>query len=102
VTLLIPQATHDRWQASGNKSQRVALLIGQWAEVQQPHTIIPADDVLISRYPKVNDCYGMPSLNNTGTLHRAIRHLQDIHAIYRNHDTGHYYVAAKEPADQDR
>jgi hypothetical protein len=98
VPVPLPDATRRRWEASGSKTQRVALLIGQWAEQQPPGTIVPADDVLISRYPKVNDRYGTPSLNNRITVGRAITILERMHILHRNRDTGHYHVAATEPA----
>jgi hypothetical protein len=100
VSTPIPDQTRRRWQADGNKSQRVALLISQWAQSQQPHAIIPADDVLISRYPRVDDRHGMPSPVRPDTIHHAIRHLADLHILYRDRDTGHYHVAATQPPAQ--
>jgi hypothetical protein len=57
VPTAIPDNTHRRGEASGSKSQRIALLIGQREQGQQPHTIIRAGNVLITRYPEVNACY---------------------------------------------
>jgi excisionase family DNA binding protein len=97
VPSTIPEDTRRRWDASGNKSQCAALLIGQWAHGQPPGTIIPADDVLITRYPKVYDCYGMPSASNPATIHRAIRLLADMQILHRDPGTGHYHVAPAPP-----
>jgi len=97
----VPDTTRQRWEKTGNKTQRVALLISQWAEGQQPHAIIPADDVLIARHPKVNDCHGTPSPVLPDTIHRAIRLLTDMHVLYRNRETGHHHVADSQPPEQE-
>jgi len=95
--MTIPDATLRRWGTAGNKSEKVAAWLAGWAARQPPGTIVPADDVLIARLPEVTAHNGVPSANNPACTRRAIRLLADRHVLARDHDTGHYHVAATAP-----
>jgi hypothetical protein len=98
VPVAHPDAARRRREASGGKTQDAVLLTGQWAEHQQPGTSAAAYGVLILRYPKVNDRYGAPFMNNRITVGRAIRALEHMHVLRRDRDTGQDHVATAELA----
>lgn len=50
----IPEATLHQWSNTGNKSQKVAAWLAAWAASQPPGTIVPADDVIIARFPDIS------------------------------------------------
>ena len=96
--MTIPETTLHRWSAAGTKSQKVAAWLAAWAARQPPGTIVPADDVIISKVPEVTAQNGTPSANNPTCTRRAIRLLADRAILHRDEQTGHYHVAAPRPA----
>lgn len=96
----LPDTTRHRWNTAGNKSQRVAARLDTWAARQPPGTIVPAADVIIAMFPTITGQNALPWENTPACVQRAIRLLADRHILRRDHDTGHYHVAAIEPADQ--
>ena len=95
--MTIPDATLHRWATAGNKSQKVAAWLAEWAARQPPGTIVPADDIIIARLPEITGQHGHPTANNPATARRAIRLLADRHVLHRDRHTGHHHVTASTP-----
>jgi len=92
--------TRRKWTNEGNKSQRVALYLDEWAARQEPGTIVPADDVIVARYPSMTGRRGEVWTTTRANARRAVELLAERAVLHRDRNTGHYHVSATRPAFQ--
>jgi len=96
----LTELTRRKWTTEGNKAQRVALYLDAWAASQQPGTIVPADDVIVSRFPTMTGRNGEVWLTTRVNARRAVELLAQRAVVHRDRDTGHYHVSETKPAFQ--
>jgi len=87
-----------RWHTAGNKSQRIAAHLDEWAASKPPGTLVPAEDVIIAWHPNVLGRHGELSRTTRYVVRRAVQLLEVRAILHRDRDNGHYYVSATRPA----